>query len=205
MMIHRCFHGLVRLRSDIWRRGGISNQTKQGWIEFGGIIQEAPVGVKEFSLYIGETEAACKKAFDSAQVPDDRRTAMERDIIISGIMPDFFGEVVDSILGAPLRRLKEQVSDLVAIFHAEDYWQWHSDDQRSENNDLADPYWIDVIKKTSLTGVRHQMRRCTRCGSCTEIVPGNATQGKSATNQYLNYISKTCVCGGAWVVVDVDQ
>lgn len=163
----------------------------------------------EFYTFLGDVGRPIKAAVEATDMTDDEKGALDRDLIIRGDVPEILRKPIETMCGPALYKLLESVQNTNKLWSAPDYWRWHSDDQRNtESMDRAEQmestvHWIDVITKLPLvrTKADKPLRECTRCAGCTVIMPG----GSSMPHQWLLVMSRACVCGGAWIVVDGRQ
>lgn len=203
---------LLRIRSEIIPRGNIPIHALRGWMQFNNLIQGGPTNLKEFFNIVGEIGETVRTCVETANMGDQEKGTLERGIIIQGAVPETLRKAIETMCGTILDKVLDSVTDPGRLVSAPDYWLWHSDDRRGmsdakPNNGIRDhrkiesiAHWIDVITKTTLSATKGPLRRCTRCGSCTAVVPSMATM----SHPWLLQMSRTCVCGGAWIVVEGD-
>lgn len=200
-MIHRYFNIFVRIRSDILKRSHqCSPSVVQGWHDFATVITDCPVGIKQFDEYLAEIEQHVAKKYESASVTDEQKMSLERDLVINGVVPDVLKDAAERVTGSAYETLMEKLVDPSKVFFADDYWKWHSKSLGVTPDGLGRRYWIDIIKKTSLSNAKGTVRRCTRCASCTED-----PVGKGPMTQWMSSVSKACICGGAWSIFELNE
>lgn len=173
---------------------------QQGWSEVGRLLRNAPVPFTQLRLYLLAADESIKGCLDTFSSHEER-LAIERNIIISGDVPEVFRPALDSMRNELLDKFLVGTQDPGRIMFAPDYWQDQANGQLGGDRQDIEHERIDVISKTHLTTTNGTYRKCTRCGSCTESM----TPGKTRARQWFVFFARTCICGGAWVSVEVDR
>lgn len=217
-MISRSIHNILKVRQDLHQAGMLRTSAFHGWMELINALQAGATGVREQTMYWYAITEAVNKCYEAVQVDDEAKMKVERGIVITGEIPEYFGGAIEAMIGKPFEALLEApATDPTRVFFAQDYWQYYYDNRKIRNTSQTyghstrvdesaegehgdGEHWIDIINKTVLIGTKGAIRRCIRCGSCTSVFPSRV-----ATNAWLTYISRHCICGGSWMALEAGE
>ena len=160
--------------------------------ELQSIFQKRPVSVNHFEHIISDVDREVNLAYANAHTTDEGRQVTEREMLVSGEIPDLLMPVVSYLFSKILQRTQLEVNVAELAF-----WDISplglSDDRRSDAWRKVDA--LDAHRKVKLPrGV--QLRRCVRC--CALMEDSLPYRGSSA---WLSSMAKICVCGSLWMLV----
>lgn len=186
-LIHTALYKLARIRQEILsQRRNLSPAEYHQWQEMGTRLRDGPVELQPLAAFAQDISDLIKKCVSSNGISDDERMVMERGVVITGTLPECWSEVLEGIFEHALPKLMEAVNDGVRVFSAPSYWQGPNDRRA-----------FDVVRKTPLTDDGGPLRQCVRCKSLTDIAPGQRPDCHA-----LGSLTKSCICGGAWILLN---
>ena len=180
---------------------GISAQSKSRpssesqfrvFCELQSIFQKRSVSADQFEHIILDVDREVSLAYTNAHTTDEGRQVTERDMLVSGEIPEILMSVVKYLFTKIVQRTKLEIN-MAELALADVSPLGLSDDRRSDAWRRVDA--MDAHRKVKLPqGV--QLRRCIRCCALMEdLLP---YRGSSA---WLNGMAKVCFCGSLWILV----
>lgn len=135
-------------------------------------------------VYLGYTEA---------KLNDEQRAAAEKQLLITGDIPEVLMPVVKRLLTTTKEKLFDGGQFDLKDLYFQDFRALNLTDDESTKQ-LQSTVKIDVLRKVPLKKNLTSWRRCTRCGSCM----GNLAMRGEPT--WITTLQKSCVCGNAWMI-----
>jgi len=115
-------------------------------------------------------------------------------MLVHGEVPDVLGGVVEGLFKGTVGRLMESV-DVGEVFFRDWNRGVEFEIAAAGASGLGGRY--DVLRKSMVEGGKG-LKRCRRCGSCTEDVPVNEVR---YAPPWIMLGTRFCVCSGHWTVV----
>ena len=188
----------------------LGNEQRGAFHKLLGVYGSTPVNqtslapLEEFVLGI---EEAVKNAYAGAGIePGPQRQQVERDMFVSGTIPECLLPAVTEVLdpnGGKLDTLLDRVD--AGKIHVHDVsWLGLTDDLRTRK--FCEGHIIDVVRKMPLAsggggstgGVK--LRVCPRCGSVMEDIGREGGMGGHQPWVWSSH--KVCVCFSSWARVE---
>ncbi|MCJ1321765.1 mediator complex subunit [Xylographa vitiligo] len=163
------------------------------------------------SLFL-ETDSLVKHAYAAAQptISEQRQQALEREMLVSGEVPEVLWGVVERVVGKG--GLLERVGEREGVSEGELFFGEFEELGLDEDRRTRE-WWarrtVDEVRKIVLSerpadGVETgpsdgkgmlRLRTCSRCGAVMEdLLPVRGASG------WMMNLQRTCFCGGFWMV-----
>ena len=165
------------------------------------MIKENPIQPLRFERLLDELEHYTREAYDSAGCSEVQRTAMERDMLVSGRIPAVLHRVVHRLLTRSLDNLimdngEVKVDPMRILFYTKNGLIGLTEDAEAKR--WRRDHIIDSIRKLEvMPWVRERsMRHCTRCGAVMENLAPDRD-----VNRWVFQVGRQCFCGSSWILV----
>ena len=162
--------------------------------ELRGLATLLPFRSQHFESLVADADAAVRKAYAGANSTPQSRALVEQGMLVHGEVPDVLGGVVEGLFKGTVGRLMESV-DVGEVFFRDWNRGVEFEIAAAGASGLGGRY--DVLRKSMVEGGKG-LKRCRRCGSCTEDVPVNEVR---YAPPWIMLGTRFCVCSGHWTVV----
>lgn len=177
------------------------------------VFSDRPSIWRVFEVLITEVDNNVKNFYARAGLKNVERMKVEKEMLISGRVPEVLAPVVIQLLTKVFSGdggISERINPADIMFRD---FSWLGVMSQSPENPLRGlraydkKFMVDVLRKMThrwpQKGVK-RVKRCIRgCAFCEDLLPGTVTQKEKAQiGPWYWHLSKSCVCGSGWTVVD---
>jgi hypothetical protein len=159
-----------------------------------GAVEGSVVKIEHFEKLVTNVERVVSHTYANAGYGDGDRAITEREMLVTGKIPEVLMPVVENLLSNIIPDLKNDV-DRLALYFLDYSWLMMSND--SKTMAYRRTQTLDVFKKVSMKRTGGLVRRCTRCCEFSED-----TVASREYPQWLMTMMKNCVCGAMFRMED---
>ena len=150
----------------------------------------------QFERILAEVDNGIKKAYLAADVGENDRQVIEKEMLIAADIPEILVGIVQHLLYNTLENLHQDI-DPGELYFRDHSWLGLTDDRRSDA--FRKNHVIDAIRKIVL-GEDVRVRRCTRCCAIMEdLLP------QRGGNMWMSNMQRMCLCGSSWILVSQEE
>jgi hypothetical protein len=169
----------------------LSGECLQLFTSINAAVEGSAVKMEHFEKLVTNVERIVSHTYASAGFGDADRAITEREILVTGKIPQVMIPMLENLLGNLIPDLKKDV-DRLALYFLDYSWLNMSDDAKTVA--FRRTLTLDVFKKVKMkrdgSGNGGLVRRCTRCCEFSED-----TGVSREYPQWLVSMIKSCVCG----------
>lgn len=174
-----------------------------------GVYNSTPVNhtsLGPLEEFMGQIEELVKTGYSNSDIQQGpQRLAVERDMFVSGVIPDCLLGAVTEILTTKLDTLMDRID--AGKVHVHDIsWLGLTDDMRTRK--FCEGHIIDVVRKMPLASAGSagavKLRVCPRCGSVMEDI-GASGGGMGGQQAWVWQSHKVCVCFSSWASPEAEE
>lgn len=163
-------------------------------------VDESPVTPALFEKLIFNMEKVIQHTYSNAGLTGADRARAERDMLLTGKIPDVLVPAVENLLLSIVPDLAKDI-DRQDLYFLDYEWLKLGDDGTPTATNRPTTPMIDMFKKIPVSPDAKTLRRCVRCCEVSEDV-GPPERGTPA---WLANLLKTCSCGSFWRIEGVGK
>ncbi|KAL9082369.1 MAG: hypothetical protein Q9159_006472 [Coniocarpon cinnabarinum] len=204
ILLASCPRMMLRVGCRFWRTvtssgGKMASQApfthQYSWLSLLNTINHASMDLKQFESFLVGLNFYAQEAYDSAGISEADRRNIERDFLVTGVVPDLFEGLAKRLIRHSVDRFVADARiDPLKLFRTDVRSLGLTDDESTRE------WWRNnkqcALRKTLLPVGIPRHRKCARCWRVTEDFTNAQT-----TPGWIMKIQRACVCGSAWIGV----
>ena len=159
-------------------------------------INQAPINLKSVEETLHEINHHAQEAYNAAGVGELDRRNLEREFLVTGVVPEVLDPLARRLIDTSIDRLVEKAGvDTMELFKVDVRPLGLTDDESTKE------WWKGrrrcAFRKIDIPPSVKKYRRCARCLRVTEEFTDPRT-----TPAWIGKLQRQCVCGSAWIAME---